>query len=124
MRRFHLVSPSFWAWAISQPMPSMYSFSNTFDVRDSTPDDRELQVADAAYAGKRHPDCLHREYVNHYPGQVVAFGEVRLGLCRPNQRRWVVTTSTYRGQRIVVVTQVMPVGHRRFVVTRREVDVP
>ncbi|MEM9589645.1 MAG: hypothetical protein AAGA03_20345, partial [Planctomycetota bacterium] len=72
----------------------------------------------------RHKHCLHREYVNHYPGQVVTFGEVRLGLCRPNQPRWVVTSSTYRGQRVVVVTEIRPSAPWRFQVARREIEQP
>ena len=123
MRRFHLVTPSFALWAIAQPMPSMYSFANTFDVRTSAPVDYEMMVVDTAYAGVRHPDCLHREYVNHYPSQVVTFGEVRLGLCRPGEPRWVVTSSTYRGQRLIVVTEVTPAVDR-FEVRRRELDMP
>ena len=87
MRRFHLGSQSFVGWAAQFPIPSMYNFPNTYEVRDLPPDlfvpiDQEQK----------------RIYLNHFPCRVVTFADGRYHHLRNGQDRWFTFTTNYRGQ--------------------------
>ncbi len=133
MRRFHLSTSSFLNWAIQQPIPSMYSFANTYEIRQWPPSVSNDLVTDplAGYsldgAGVAKGDdfgILHRDYINHFPARAYTFSLERSIVCGKNEDRWVVTLSTYRGQRVETLAELKAMGSGRFVVTRSVLDQP
>ncbi len=126
MRRFHLTHPSFGAWAIQQPIPAMYNFANTYEIRQWPPHvagsllvDQILDLAEG-----ETPDFgkLHSDHINHFPARVATFSSQRIHCCGPNQDRWLVTTSTYRGQRVKTLTELKALGDGQFNVTRTDIE--
>lgn len=131
MRRFHLTSGSFAAWAIQQPIPAMYNFANSYEVRqwpreaaagllgDPLLDDPLFgsPLGDLRDFGK-----IHSDHINHFPARVATFSSHRIHCCEPNQDRWLVTVSTYRGQRVETLTHLKAMGDGQFTVTRTNVE--
>ncbi len=125
MRRFHLTSSSFVWWAIQQPIPSMYNFCNTFEIRQWPPGVTNSLVSDPLFFDLSSDKTIdfgkiHADHINHFPSRVLTFSDHRIHCCSSNQNRWLVTVSTYRGQRIETLTQAKPVGGGRFLLTRTE----
>ena len=126
MRRFHLTNSSFGAWAIQQPIPAMYNFANTYEVRQWPPNvaggllvDQLLDLADDE---TQDFGTIHRDHINHFPSRVATFSSQRIHCCGPNQDRWLVTTSTYRGQRVETLTELKALGDGQFNVTRTDIE--
>ncbi len=97
MRRFHLSSSSFLAWAIQFPIPAMYNFANQYEVRQLPPGlvDPILEESE-----KRH--------LNHFPARVLTFADNRYFLLHDGKDRWVTIETSYRGQQIETAMHARP----------------
>ncbi|MCA9138466.1 MAG: hypothetical protein KDB00_16960, partial [Planctomycetales bacterium] len=90
MRRFHLQTGSFAGWAIQQPIPPMYSFANTVQVRTSDPN---TSIDDPS-------DVLAERMVNHFPTRMFTFANGRARYLLDDHEKWFVLRSSYRGQQV------------------------
>jgi len=90
LRRFHLRTDSFVAWAVQFPIPAMYNFANRFEVRDSVADPSGDAMEDSAAPTRR--------MVNHFPSRIFTFGDGRYLHLRHGEDRWLTIESSYRGQ--------------------------
>jgi hypothetical protein len=95
MQRFHLQTESFAAWAIQQPIPPMYSFANTTEVRSLPPVSQE--TGSPIEAG---PAVLAGRMINHFPTREFTFANARVRYLQADASRWFVLRSKYRGQSI------------------------
>lgn len=93
MQRFHLLTGSFPAWAIQQPIPPMYSFANTTEVRTTPPGD----VLDPGSLPSR-AGLIMGQTINHFPTREFTFADARARYLRDRREKWFVLRSTYRGQ--------------------------
>lgn len=122
LRRFSLTSRSFGVWAIQQPIPAMYNFANTYEVRQWPADVSQAFALDPLFGDSGDAGKLRSGYINHFPPRIYTFGWDRAETCYQNQRRWVVTVSSYQDQRVEVMTELKPQAAGRFIVTRQEID--
>jgi len=85
-RRFQLSGWTFGAWALFQPVPSMYNFENRWEVAAAPSSDRRAEDCTEAVSG----------YINHhiYNRILLPASRARLDRCAPAR---VTFTSTYRG---------------------------
>lgn len=90
MNRFHLQTRSFGAWALQQPIPPMYSFANTTEVRSE---------------GKK---VLASRTLNHFPTREFTFASARARHLLDRSSKWFVLHSAYRGQAIQSIYQLDP----------------
>lgn len=99
LERFHLCTPSYLAWAVQQPIPSMYNFENRYwlfagSAPDHYPGMASL-VADRQW--------LESRVVNHFPGRLLTFGDGRYRLLGGGENRHLVLRSRYRGNELATV---------------------
>jgi hypothetical protein len=80
-RRFHLTTGSFAGWAIQQPVPSMYNFSNRYGMYKKPP----------------QPGVEPLRYVNHFPVRPLTFADLRFVWLQAGKDRWMTAKSSYRG---------------------------
>jgi hypothetical protein len=123
MRRFHLQTNSFATWALQQPIPPMYSFANTTEVRDRPPEVAtpsvlespvlDFQVGDEnsrRFSGE-HPSSgrIAGRMINHFPTREFTFANARVRYLNGDRTsRWYVLKSTYLGQSVQSVYQLDP----------------
>ncbi|KAA5544488.1 hypothetical protein FYK55_09160 [Roseiconus nitratireducens] len=112
MKRFHLRSRSFAAWALQAPIPAMYNFANQYEVRE-LPEDLIVSFLE--------PES-NRRYINHFPLRVLTFADGRYRHLRPGKDRWVTVWTRYRGQQIKTVIHAKPVGGGGFEWIVQEAD--
>lgn len=122
MNRFHLRSSSFAVWAIQQPIPSMYSFRNTTEIRDLPLDIGESGLIDPLLldplfglptvqaASSKPIGIVGGRTINHFPTREITFANSRhdylSALQNPTQsNRWFVLESAYRGQKLRSIFQ-------------------
>ncbi len=132
MRRFHLSSSSFGVWAIQQPIPAMYNFANTYEIRQwprivsedlgVTPLIAVSPLDGLPAVGATDFGILHHDYINHFPSRCYTFSAQRIYCCGSHQDRWIVTVSNYRGRSIETLTELKSVGSGEFEVTRTDVS--
>ena len=103
MKRFHLETDSFAVWSAQAPIPTMYNFSNQYEIRD-LPEGLITPVLDST----------RPRYINHFPTRVLTFANGRYSLLNPGQDRWVTMWSSYRGQTLETKVHAKPVGDGRF----------
>ena len=89
MRRFHLRTSSFLAWAIQFPIPAMYNFANRAEVDRYPPG-----LVDPLF------DETEMRHLNHFPVRCVTFADARFRHFREGQDRWIVVETSYRGQKL------------------------
>jgi hypothetical protein len=123
MRRFHLQTNSFATWALQQPIPPMYSFANTTEVRDrppevATPSLLESPVLDSQvgeensrqFSGK-HSSAgrIAGRMINHFPTREFTFANARVRYLNGDRTsKWYVLKSTYLGQSVQSVYRLDP----------------
>ncbi len=73
MRRFHLQTSSFIAWAIQFPIPAMYNFSNRAEIDRYPPGLVDPLLAET-----------EKRYLNHFPVRCLTFAD---GRCTLLERR-------------------------------------
>lgn len=117
MNRFHLRSGSFVVWAIQQPIPSMYSFRNTTEIRDLPLDIAESGLIDpflldplfglpTIETGPAESlGILNGRTINHFPTREITFANSRYRYLSESRNpaqatRWFVLESTYRGRQL------------------------
>lgn len=110
LRRFHLQGDSFAAWAVQAPIPTMYNFSNRYEVRD-LPEGFIVPVL----------DTTKPRYINHFPVRVFTFADGRWTLLHSGQDRWITCWSSYRGQTLQTKWHAKPISEGRFELVREEV---
>ncbi len=113
MNRFHLQTHSFAAWAIQQPIPPMYSFANTTEVRNRPPGagseaSPDMNPGDGVIAGRT---------INHFPTREFTFANARARYLVDQTSKWFVLQSTYRGQTIESVYRLDPAAGNGWNVT-------
>lgn len=89
MNRFHLKTRSFATWVIQQPIPPMYSFANTTEVRTTPPS--KVENESSVIAGRM---------INHFPTREFTFANARVRYLLDDQSKWFVLRSRYRGQSV------------------------
>lgn len=124
LQRFHLVTPTFIGWAVQQPIPAMYNFANTFEVRQWPPREeaaatKSLLPFESPLGDEHDFGRIHLGYINHFPSRAYTFASQRIHCCSPNEDRWIVTESSFRGQRVKVLVHLDAVGNGQFEVTRK-----
>ncbi len=89
IRRFHLNGVAFGAWALLQPVPSMYNFENYWDVTfTGSPAQETSEECARAFQG----------FINHHVFNRVLLQRVSLEQCGlPAHVRF---TTTYRGTKV------------------------
>ena len=68
LKRFHLASRNFSAWAIHQMVPAMYNFENRIKFSNVIDAEGDFDAGHRSY--------LH-ETVNHFPARFITFGDQR-----------------------------------------------
>ena len=89
MRRFHLQTSSFIAWAIQFPIPAMYNFSNRAEIDRYPPGLVDPLLAET-----------EKRYLNHFPIRCLTFADGRARYLSEGQDRWITLISSYRGQKL------------------------
>lgn len=117
MDRFHLRTTSFAVWAIQQPIPSMYSFRNTTEIRDLPLDIGESGLIDPLLLDplfglptvETNPSkpigIIGGRTINHFPTREITFANSRYEyLSKPQNpaqsTRWFILESTYCGRKL------------------------
>ncbi|MEM9365005.1 MAG: hypothetical protein AAGD07_03340 [Planctomycetota bacterium] len=117
MNRFHLKTRSFWLWAAMQPIPSMYNFANTTEVRSLPPTDDLVGLIDplvlnplgfdldplaASPANRRNETVgvIAQRTLNHFPARDMTWATARHRWLQARQDRWFIFRSTYRGHTV------------------------
>lgn len=126
MRRFHLRTAAYAAWALQQAIPPMYSFRNTVEVRNlpldvmdsgwldpflldplADPSSALNASASNAFPSRVSPPnrfgVIASRTINHYPTREITFANTRYRyFSEPENRsqadRWFVLESTFRGR--------------------------
>ncbi|MEP3931004.1 hypothetical protein [Rhodopirellula bahusiensis] len=103
MQRFHLRTPSFAWWAIQTPIPAMYNFKNTTEVRDLPPEGELAGLVDPLWLSPLEEDTsglggLATRTINHYPVREFTFANGRVRYLQEDDPRWLVVESHYRGE--------------------------
>lgn len=96
MHRFHLRTRSFPAWAVQQPIPSMYNFANRYEVREVSPGmlNPVFATSETLFG------TSEKRYLNHFPTRVLTFANTRYRYLSDGGDRWLIIDSSYRGQRV------------------------
>ena len=89
MHRFHLRSQSFLTWAVQFPIPTMYNFSNRYQISEVPPDLVDPIIIES-----------DKRYINHFPVRIFTFFNTRYRYLDAGTDRWLTVDTTYRGQRI------------------------
>ncbi|TWT91355.1 hypothetical protein [Neorhodopirellula pilleata] len=118
MRRFHLRTASYSAWALQQAIPPMYSFRNTVEVRNVPLDVMDsgwldpflldpladpispLGVTGSNTTTSNRFGVIASRTINHFPAREITFANTRYRyFSEPENRsqadRWFVLESTY-----------------------------
>lgn len=101
LRRFHLQTGQFAAWAVQAPVPAMYSFHNRYRL--------ESQPWDATFFDRPVTGSI-----NHFPIRIYTFAETRPLLLPQTDRRMLTVESRYRGQSLTtrwIVTEAQDGGY-------------
>ncbi|MFK7767358.1 MAG: hypothetical protein AB8B55_09065 [Mariniblastus sp.] len=132
LKRFHLDSKNFVAWAVQQPVPAMYNFENRVCFSD-----REISETEFAQALVRAPDeklarvigpvdeetdSAHQSVpvfktINHFPTRAFTFADA-IYEHKENLNGFVYMTTRYRGRELRSVFQITPVADSEFEVKR------
>jgi len=97
LRRFHLQTSSFAGWAAQFPIPSMYNFANTYQVRkwpEGAMDEMPVMIDD-------DEAIIQARHINHFPSRVITFGRQRHDFLVPKEDRWYKLQSSYRGLELI-----------------------
>ncbi len=92
LRRFQMQTPTFWQWAVQQPIPAMYNAENRAQVILTEP------TGDGTLNGERR--FAAPRYLNHFPFRLVTFGDGRFDFLRFGQPVAFHLESSYRGHRL------------------------
>ncbi|MCC9656125.1 hypothetical protein [Rhodopirellula halodulae] len=103
MNRFHLRTPSFVQWAVQTPIPAMYNFKNTTEVRDLPPQDELSGLVDPFWLTPLEETSdelgvVASRTINHYPTREFTFANGRVRYLQEDADRWLVIESHYRGE--------------------------
>ncbi|WP_236695939.1 hypothetical protein [Rhodopirellula islandica] len=103
MQRFHLRTPSFAWWAIQTPIPAMYNFKNTTEIRDLPPEGELAGLVDPLWLSPLDENAtglgvLATRTINHYPAREFTFANGRVRYLQDGEPRWLVMESHYRGE--------------------------
>ena len=109
MARFHLQTPSFFAWAVQQPIPAMYNFYNRYEIMP--PPWRGSPAFQSVGAT-----------INHFPIRMFTFGDNRAIFLPHGQMRSIDTWSSYRGEHLHVCWIAMPTEDGGFELTGEVVN--
>lgn len=154
MNRFHLRTSSFAAWAIQQPIPPMYNFRNTTQIRSAPPMNAakaaaEIAARETAIASLVDPLLLELDHggigggepivglatpsdsgilagrtLNHFPTREFTFANGRARFLVGQSNRWFVLTSTYRGQTVRSVYELRRDADGIWIATRLPDETP
>lgn len=122
MRRFQLRTENYWAWAMQQCIPSMYSFENRYWVLDRDPNSLLGDLSES--------HIIESRVINHFPARVFTFGDNRYRFLtsdlqaksllntdnKVDQQRFLIMRSSYRGlqyQSLCTVKRA-PEGHLQW----------
>lgn len=100
LRRFHLRTGSFAGWAAQFPIPAMYNFANTYQVRkwpEGAMEGLPVMIDD-------DEGIIQERYINHFPSRVITFGRERHDFLVAKEDRWYKLRSSY--QRLELVSYV------------------
>ncbi len=92
LKRFHLASDNFPAWAAHQFVPSMYNFENKIWFSNLATDLNNVDENDAT---------LIKDTLNHFPARHITYGHFRQKHFGDHDQAVFKMVSTYRGQRLV-----------------------
>lgn len=103
MDRFHLRSNSFAWWAVQTPIPAMYNFKNTSEVRDLPPGEQLGGLIDPILLSPLDEveaplGILSKRVLNHYPAREFTFANGRVRHLQGDATRWLVIESFYQGE--------------------------
>jgi len=96
--RFHLVTPSFAAWAIQQPSPPMYNLENRYWFARRELAANEL-VGDPA-------EGIETGMLNHFPVRMITFADARVRLFEDQRQGWLYVRSRYQNQERMTVYRI------------------
>lgn len=135
MKRFHLQTNSFAAWAIQQPIPPMYSFANRTEVRsgppvvaDRWPAEHSLELTGqdqrepSSPSDQEFSEVVASRMINHFPTREFTFANARVRYLRDRRSMWFVLRSSYRGQEIRSVYRLDPCDDEGWTATLIESD--
>ena len=117
MNRFHLQTGTFVGWAIQQPIPPMYSFANTTEVRSRSPSEA-ADRSDELPTSSGDSAVLASRFINHFPTREFTFANARIRYLRDRSSRWFVLRSAYRGQTVASLYRLDPVAEHGWSATR------
>ena len=100
IKRFHLQTDSFAGWAAQFPIPSMYNFANTYQVR-KWPEEPEGAMDEMPVMIDDDEAIIQARYINHFPSRVITFGRQRHDFLVSKEDRWYKLQSSYRGLELV-----------------------
>mgnify|MGYP001820419556 FL=1 len=123
MKRFHLQTDSFAAWAIQQPIPPMYSFANTTEVRNRPPISADQPASESSGSSEDNA-VLAGRFINHFPTREFTFANGRVRHLLDRSSRWFVFRSAYRGQTVESVYRLDPAAEHGWTVLRMDPAAP
>ncbi len=109
--RFHLVTPSFAAWALQQPSPPMYNLENRYWFAR-----RELKPAELV---DNPAEGIETGMLNHFPTRIITFFDSRIRLFLNENEGWLYVRSRYQDQQRVTVYHVHPRDEGRTLLMER-----
>ena len=126
LKRFHLDSSSFTAWAVQQPVPAMYNFENRYWTGPQTLTPDELKQLEKI-AAKLTDDVDERgqfigietNAINHFPSRSFTFAFTRQYL-KHNPHRYFYLRSRYRDRVIQTSFKTVPVSDTEIRLERLE----
>ncbi len=132
LRRFHLASSNYPAWAVQQIFPSMYNFENKYwfshrplsqDVINKlSNEDTRIVNATGGMTVRRDTGVdseIVSNMINHFPTRVATFADERIHL-KDNPKGLYYFRTRYRGQEIKSTFKLQPGTTTEFKLRRLE----
>jgi len=112
LRRFHLGSEHYFAWAAHQAVPSMYNFENRIWLSNNMNAEGSFDTNDPT---------LVRDTINHFPARRITFGNYRMRQFKDHDQVMFLMSSQFCGDRLETLWHVRRdrlAGSDRLVVQR------
>jgi hypothetical protein len=150
LKRYHLASGNYYAWAVQQPIPSIYNFENRYWLgREQLPDAALTQEtvrqspgasltsggvvmarknvdmfrsANQALDSSTTPAAVQSEAINHFPTRVMTYAAARRKLGE-NPNGFFVIKTAYRKKKIKSVFETVKKSENEIEVRRLETEI-
>ena len=121
LKRFHLATPNYLAWAIQQPIPAMYNFENQYWLSNKPLMDDQFDLSPKEFQTGEGEEKIESSYANHFPARIVTFGDGRFTHLRETKStRYLSLQSRYRQEGLRTAMVLEPQATGGFRMTRED----